>query len=93
MSELVPVLTPTELIETIVRAFVDFPEQVSVEEVVSSDRGSILFLRVDAADSGKVIGEQRRMEKSLQDILRAESVRLRHRYALKIIDDFDVDNV
>lgn len=90
MSELVLVLNPIELIASIVRAFVDCPEQVSVEEVCNN-RGSTLFLRIDATDRCKVIGEQRRMKKSLEDILRAQNVRLRHRYTLKIIDDLDVN--
>jgi predicted RNA-binding protein YlqC (UPF0109 family) len=90
MPQLVPIQTPVEIIETIVRAFVDYPTHVSVEEVFDNPV-STLYLRVDVADFGKVIGDQGQMERSLEEILRAESFRLKHRYTLQIIHDFNVN--
>jgi uncharacterized protein len=90
MSKLIAGPTAAELIQSVVRAFVDSPALVSIEEV-SNQRGSTLFLRVDAADIGKVIGNQGQMETALKDILRARSVKMKHRYVLEILDDFDVN--
>jgi len=91
MSEFVPVPSPRELIESMVRAFVDSPSRVSVEEF-SNQSVSILYLRVDAADLGKVIGKQGEMARALVLILQAATVKSKHQYTLlKIIDDLDVD--
>jgi predicted RNA-binding protein YlqC (UPF0109 family) len=90
LSKQAAVPNPAELIESIVRAFVDNPERVSVEEV-SNELRSTLYLRVDAADKHKVIGSHGGMESALEEILRAESVKLKHLYTLEITDDSDVD--
>src|ERR1035437_3570463 len=91
MSEFVPVPTPSELIESIVRAFVDSPAHVSVEEF-SNQLVSILYLRVDATDIGNVIGKQGEMARALEHILQPASAKLNHRFTLlKIIDNLDVE--
>ncbi len=91
MSKVVSVPTPTELVEFIVRAFVDSPAHVSVEEV-SNQFMSILYLRVDAADLGKVIGKQGEMARALRDILQAQSAKLKRQYILlKVIENSDAD--
>ena len=48
-----------ELMETIVKAMVDRPEQVGIEEL-RGERTTVLELRVAKEDLGKVIGKQGR---------------------------------
>ncbi len=65
---------------------VDQPEAVLVNET-SNDAGTVLRLRVDPSDVGKVIGKQGRTARSLRTILGAVSVKLHHRYSLEIIEE------
>src|SRR5579864_764543 len=78
------------LVEQIVQAFVDAPDQVQVTPV--EDGGdTILELRVAQSDMGKVIGRQGRTVKSIRTILGAASMKLQTRYILEIIEDEDDD--
>ena len=76
------------LVEQIVQAFVDAPDQVKVTPV--EDGGdTILELRVAQSDMGKVIGRQGRTVKSIRNILGAASMKLQTRYILEIVEDED----
>ncbi|HET9087020.1 MAG TPA: KH domain-containing protein [Acidobacteriaceae bacterium] len=75
-----------ELILEIARALVDRPEEVAVDSA-DHDAGTVLRLRVDPTDVGKVIGKQGRTARSLRTILGAVSVKLHHRYTLEIIEE------
>lgn len=67
------------------RALVDEPEAVEVE--VQQENGStVLRLRVSPRDLGKVIGKQGRTARSLRTILGAASMKLKHRFALDIVE-------
>ena len=73
------------LVLEITRALVDEPEAVQVD--VSQDSGStVLRLRVSPRDLGKVIGKQGRTARSLRTILGAASMKLKHRFALDIVE-------
>ena len=74
------------LVAEIARALVDSPETVSVEAIHEGD-GTVLRLRVAASDIGKVIGKQGRTARSLRTILAAASMKLRHRFALDIVEE------
>jgi predicted RNA-binding protein YlqC (UPF0109 family) len=74
-----------ELVTEIARALVDSPESVSVEAIAEGD-GTVLRLRVAPGDIGKVIGKQGRTARSLRTILAAASMKLRHRFALDIVE-------
>jgi len=76
----------SDLVLKIARALVDSPESVSVE-VVNEAEGTILRLRVAQSDVGKVIGKQGRTARSLRTILSAASMKLRHRFALDIVEE------
>jgi hypothetical protein len=76
------------LVEQIVQAFVDAPEQVKVTPVEDSG-DTILELRVAQSDMGKVIGRQGRTVKSIRNILGAASMKLQTRYILEIVEDED----
>jgi len=59
-----------ELIEMIVKALVDSPEEVSVKKI-EGERSIIFEVRVPPADLGKVIGKQGRIANSLRTLVRA----------------------
>ncbi len=86
MSEHSQEPSAAELINAIARSLVDKPEAVSVE-VASHEGGTVLHLRVDPTDVGKVIGKQGRTARSLRTILGAVSVKLHHRYGLEIVEE------
>ncbi len=72
------------LIAGMARALVDQPERVSVEVIDEPTGGTMLLLRVSAADLGKVIGKQGRTARSMRTILGAASMRAQHRFSLDI---------
>ena len=74
-----------DLIIAIVRAIVDRPEEVSVNEI-GGDQTVILELRVAKTDMGKVIGKQGRTAQAIRAILSAASGKARKRYLLEIME-------
>jgi hypothetical protein len=83
---------PTELMKQlildIVQALVDQPDDVEVQLIDDND-STVIRLRVAHQDIGKVIGKQGRTARSLRTILGAASMKLRHRFALDIMEDGD----
>lgn len=59
-----------ELIETIVKPLVDFPEDVHVD-VVDEDQRVTYQLTVNKTDMGKVIGKQGRVAKAIRTVVYA----------------------
>jgi uncharacterized protein len=75
-----------ELVEAIARALVDRPEGVQVRAVDGS-QVTVLELRVDPDDLGKVIGRQGRTAKAIRTLLGAAGMKLKKRYTLEILED------
>ena len=75
-----------ELVETIVRALVDFPDDVVVTEV-SGQHSSVLELKVAPEDIGKVIGKKGAHAHALRTIVSAAGGKRKKRYVLEIIED------
>jgi uncharacterized protein len=75
-----------ELVKGIACALVDSPDKVQVESIQDGD-GTLLRLRVAPSDVGKVIGKQGRTARSMRTILSAASMKMKHRFALDIIED------
>ena len=73
------------LLIKIVQSLVDDPEQVQVDEVVSSQT-IILELRVAKADMGKVIGKQGKTANAIRTLLNAVAGKVKKRYMLEIVD-------
>ena len=73
------------LIETLAKALVDYPEQVKVTEV-EGENTSVIELAVAKEDLGKVIGKQGRTARALRTILTAASAKIKKRAALEIIE-------
>ncbi len=57
-----------ELVEFIVKAIVDNPDAVKVQE---ADGGRLLELETDPSDRGRVIGRQGRVAKAMRAVLGA----------------------
>ncbi len=73
------------LIEYIVKALVDNPDQVEIS-VIEGKETMVLELKVAKEDIGKVIGKQGRNAKALRTILDAVSAKARKRSVLEIIE-------
>ncbi len=74
-----------ELVEEIAKALVDIPDQVSVREVLG-EQVTVLELKVDQSDLGKVIGKQGRTARSIRTILGAAGMKLNRRFTLEILE-------
>ncbi len=74
-----------ELIEQIAKALVDNPDQVKVN-AIEGEQVTVLELRVDPSDLGKVIGKQGRTARSMRTILGAAGTKLRKRFTLEILE-------
>lgn len=59
-----------QLIETIVKPLVDFPEDVHVD-VIEEDQRVTYQLSVNKTDMGKVIGKQGRVAKAIRTVVYA----------------------
>lgn len=73
------------LVEYIAKSLVDNPEQVQVNEV-EGEQVTVLELKVDKADLGKVIGKQGRTARAIRTILGAASIRANKRTVLEILE-------
>jgi predicted RNA-binding protein YlqC (UPF0109 family) len=73
------------LVKYIAEALVDYPEQVSVNEVVGNQT-SVLELSVAKEDLGKIIGKQGRTARAIRTILSAASAKIKKRTVLEIIE-------
>lgn len=67
-------LSMKDLLEAVVRSLVDNPSEVSVHEVLG-EKSTILELKVNDTDIGKVIGKQGRIINALRTILRSAAVK------------------
>lgn len=73
-------------IEYVVKALVDFPDQVDVREV-DGERTVAYELRLNKTDIGKVIGKQGRTIQSLRTLVNGASVKLGKRAMVEIIEE------
>ncbi|WP_084115105.1 KH domain-containing protein [Clostridium acidisoli] len=73
-----------QLLETIVKALVDNPEMVKVNEI-TGEASIILELRVSPDDMGKVIGKQGRIAKAIRTVVKAAAIKENKRVVVEII--------
>lgn len=73
------------LIELVSKSLVDMPEEVDVSEIIG-EQTTVIELKVDKSDLGKVIGKQGRTARALRTILNAASTKLKKRSVLEIIE-------
>ncbi|TEU03983.1 MAG: KH domain-containing protein [Candidatus Aminicenantes bacterium] len=74
-----------ELVEMIAKSLVDNPEKVQVSQL-EGEQTTILELKVDQEDLGKVIGKQGRTARAIRIILGAAGMKLKRRFNLEIIE-------
>lgn len=74
-----------ELVEYIVKALVDEPDKVTVNEILG-EQAIVLELRVSQPDIGKVIGKQGRIVKAIRLLLGAAGSKAKKRIVLEIIE-------
>ena len=74
-----------ELIKRIAESLVDYPDQVSVNEI-QGDRLVVYELNVAKSDMGKIIGKKGRNVDAIRTILRAVAVKLRKRVLLELVE-------
>ncbi len=74
-----------EFIETIVKALVDNPDAVDLNEI-QGERTTVYELRVGDGDLGKVIGKHGQTAKSIRIIISAISAKQGKRAVLEILE-------
>jgi predicted RNA-binding protein YlqC (UPF0109 family) len=75
-----------DLLEYLVRALVDEPERVSVEQFEEDDGTIVLELAVADDDYGKVIGRGGRTANALRTVVKAAAVKENRRVLVDIVD-------
>jgi uncharacterized protein len=75
----------TELLEFLVRALVEDPEAVEVEEL-EEDGDLIYEISVAEDDLGRVIGKGGRVANAIRTVAKAAAVRLDRRVVVEILD-------
>jgi uncharacterized protein len=73
-----------ELLETIARSLVDYPDEVRINEV-DGENGIILELKVAKDDMGKVIGKQGRIAKAIRTVVKAAAIKENVRVVVEIV--------
>ncbi|MDQ3769585.1 MAG: KH domain-containing protein [Actinomycetota bacterium] len=75
-----------DLLLYLVRALVDEPDQVRIEQFEEDDGTVVLELAVADGDYGKVIGRGGRTANALRTVVKAAAVRERKRVLVDIVD-------
>lgn len=75
----------TELLETLVKALVEDPEAVEIEEI-EEDGDLIYEITVAEEDLGRVIGRRGRVANAIRTVAKAAAVRLDRRVIVEILD-------
>lgn len=74
-----------ELVEHIVTQLVDNPGAVNVSEV-HGEQATIIELRVDGQDLGKVIGKEGRTARAIRTLVHAAATKEKKRAVLEILE-------
>jgi predicted RNA-binding protein YlqC (UPF0109 family) len=75
-----------DLLEYLVRALVDEPERVSVEQFEEDDGTIVLELAVADDDYGTIIGRGGRTANALRTVVKAAAVKENRRVLVDIVD-------
>ena len=74
-----------ELVEVIAKALVDDPDSVVVTER-EERKTTVLEVRVDDSDMGKVIGKQGRIAKAIRSVVKAAAAKEDKKVIVDILD-------
>jgi hypothetical protein len=75
-----------ELLEHLVRALVDRPDQVRIEEFTEDDGTVVFELSVAPEDYGKVIGRGGRTAQAIRAVVKAAGVKREKRVLVDIVE-------
>ena len=75
-----------ELLEHLVRALVDRPDQVRIEEFTEDDGTVVFELSVAPEEYGKVIGRGGRTAQAIRTVVKAAGVRREKRVLVDIVE-------
>ena len=73
-----------ELVEVIAKALVEKPEEVVTTETETDD-ATVVELKVDPSDRGKVIGRQGRIAKAIRAVVKAASSKSDKKVVVEIL--------
>ncbi|MBR5128524.1 MAG: KH domain-containing protein [Firmicutes bacterium] len=76
----------TKLVEAIAKSLVDNPDGVVVTET-DSRQGTVIRLKVDPSDMGKVIGKQGRIAKAFRTVVNAAATRENKKVTVEIVKE------
>ncbi len=74
-----------DLLVEIAKSLVDHPDDVDVTEI-EGEQTTVLELRVNNDDLGKVIGRQGRTARALRTLLSAAGMKVNKRFVLEILE-------
>ena len=72
-----------EMVESIVKALVDKPDR-SVIKVMVGDTTTVLEIRVDPSDVGKIIGRQGKNAEAIRTLVNCIGAKEKHRYLVQV---------
>jgi predicted RNA-binding protein YlqC (UPF0109 family) len=75
-----------DTVEMIVRALVENKDAVDVREVERGGATTLIEIRVDESDMGKLIGRQGRTVRALRLLLQAGGFKKNRRFVLEIVE-------
>ena len=75
-----------ELVNSIVKSLVDYPEDVTINETVGSSV-IILEISVSKTDIGKVIGKEGRIANAIRTIIKAAAAKDNKKVTVEIVTD------
>lgn len=75
-----------EILETIISSLISEDAELSVEEIVNSDRETKFEVRVDSADMGRVIGKNGKVAKSIRTVMRAIAAKENKKVMIEFVD-------
>ena len=76
----------TKLVEVIAKSLVDNPDGVVVSET-DGRQGSVIRLKVDPSDMGKVIGKQGRIAKAFRTVVNAAATKENKKVTVEIVKE------
>lgn len=76
----------TKLVETIAKSLVEKPECVEVTEI-TGEQDTVIQLKVDPDDMGKVIGKQGRIARALRVVVKAAATRAGEKVTVEIVKE------
>ena len=76
----------TKLVEAIAKSLVDHPDGVVVSETTGR-QGTVIRLKVDPGDMGKVIGKQGRIAKAFRTVVNAAATKENKKVTVEIVKE------